>query len=123
MKYLTITIRDMTGKVIDIQNIKTLDAADPCNISAGGFTNERAASEYLAALRVIYGLPTAHSAPSTRSSRQRVRCFQTGQVFPSAAAAARAIGVTTSAMTKHLRNPASLKTLTPALYTFERITT
>lgn len=126
MKYLAIVIRDENGKVIDVQNVRTLDAACSRSVVAAQSINphdEQAASAYLTTLRLVSGLPMAHSAPVTRSSRQRVRCFQTGEIFPSAAAAARSIGVTTSAMTKHLRNPASLKALTAAAYTFERLST
>lgn len=123
MKYLTITIRDETGKVIDIQNIETLDAACPSEISAGAFANERQASEYLANLRAIYGLPPAQAQqPAKTGKRKRVVCCQTGTVYPTAAAAARAYGVSTSAMTMHLRHPEKHGFI-KGWHTFERLST
>lgn len=108
MKYLTITIADDTGRVVDIHNIKTPDISTP-HVQTNHFTDERAASEYLAGLRVIYGLTAPHSAPSTRSSGKRVKCHSTGEIFPSAAAAARSAGCSTSYMVRRIGQRADVK--------------
>lgn len=112
MKYLTIVIRDDTGKVIDVQNIRTLDAACSRSVMAAQSINphdERAASEYLTMLRTVSGLPAPHSAPSMRSSGKRVKCHSTGEIFPSAAAAARSAGCSTSYMVRRIGQRADVK--------------
>lgn len=111
MKYLTIMIRDAAGNVIDIQNIKTVDAATSNVTGAESINsyNEQAAIDYLNILRTVSGLPTAHSAPSKRSSRKRVKCWMTGEIFPSAAAAARSAGCSTSYMVRRIAQRGDVK--------------
>lgn len=122
-KFIVVTFADANGRVIDIQTLKTSIDVTNLQITPGLFTDRKQATDFEHTLRIVSGLPTAtapHSGPLTRSKRKRVLSHHTGEIFPSAAAAARSIGVTTSAMTKHLRDPASLKEL-KTIYRFERI--
>lgn len=47
-----------------------------------------------------------YALPPSRKPTKRVKCWQTGDIYPSAAAAAKAFGVSRSAMSQHLKDPA-----------------
>lgn len=99
MTFFVIIALDPNGRPIATKTIETPDNA--ASVSAQmPFGSMHAANAYEEQLRAVFGLPRIENK---RGQRKRVKCWQTGEIFPSASAAAKRAGVSTSAVTKHLR--------------------
>lgn len=118
-EFIVVTFSDAAGRVIDVQTLKTRPGVKTAQITPTPFYDRKQAAEFERTLRAVSGLP-ATTVDRPTPKRKRVLSHYTGEIFPSAAAAARSIGVTTSAMTMHLRNPSKISAL-KMLYRFERV--
>jgi hypothetical protein len=117
MRHFIAVITDQSGKAIDVQKITADIRAAAVHVLPYHFDSEFQAVAYRQQVALQNGLTIA---PPAHGKRKPVKCWQTGEIFPSASAAARAYGVTTSAMTKHLRQPFVNRTVRN--YTFEYVT-
>lgn len=106
MKYFVALISDQNGRPIGTATISHDDRAGSVAVMPTPFTTDAAAAAYRQQLAKHYGLPTGRhdSGAQTGSKRQRVKHMMSGEIFPSAAAAARSIGCSTTMMVRHLRH-------------------
>jgi len=102
MKHHLIVTYDDNGKPMDV----TILHGSPV-IVPHAFDTSQQAKEYQQQLFTTFGLrktpDTARKGPL--GPRKSVRCEMTQEVFSSAAAAGRSIGVSASAIKKYLNNP------------------
>lgn len=102
MNHFLLILKNATGQPCETRIIEA--PASTAEIAPYVFSSADQIAAYRAQLNAFHGI----AAPTTAAppKRNRVKHFQTGEIFMSAAAAARSIGVSTSAITQHLRNPA-----------------
>lgn len=118
-EFIVVTFVDAARRVIDVQTLKARSDIKSAQIMPTRFCDRKQAAEFERTIRAVSGLPVA-TVDRPTPKRKRVLSHYTGEIFPSAAAAARSIGVSTSAMTMHLRDPRRIGAL-KALYRFERV--
>lgn len=114
MKHFVYTINDNNNRPIEIRTVIVPNHTGSITVSPVAYDMENAAKAYKSQLEQIYGI--SQQPHRTPPKRKRVKSWKTGEIFPSAAAAARNVGVTTSAMTAHLRNPSKSRSVKNATF-------
>lgn len=101
MHSFVMVLSNANGRIFDVRIVDAPDNVMSAVFVPTVFTPADAAN-YRRQLLADQGINLAQQPSSVRL---RVKCWQTGEVFKSAAAAARAIGVSASAVKQHLHDP------------------
>lgn len=101
MHHFILVVTNSRNEPIDVRIIDTPVNAAGAQILPHSFNGNRTSADaYREQLLAHYGL----TIPATQTGRERVSNVTTGETFKSAAEAARSIGVSTSAVTRHMRD-------------------
>jgi hypothetical protein len=104
MKHFICVLKSTTNdKPIEMRLITAASNIGSIEIAPYNFTDEKSARAYLVQLEQHAGIFNTTQQRSPDKKRKSVKNVSSGQIFPSASAAAKSVGVSTSYMTHQLR--------------------
>lgn len=114
--FLCLISHEPNGRPVEIAVLPSHTNAANIAMLPTAFNDASEAHRQREQLETLFGIPKRENAPTGR--KQRVRCDDTGIVYESAAAAARAHHVSRSAVTQHLRHPLKYRSVSGVRFSY-----